>query len=74
VRVDDERKAQKLADIYKTSGLQNTNPNVNISDAIFRSKRVVHNSPIIKAPPFPKAEGKAIRDAKNGNNDEMQYV
>jgi len=65
--VDEERKAQKLADIYKTSGLQNTEGTRGVSEALYRSTRVVHNSGIIKPPLFPKegGAGKAIRDAKN---------
>jgi hypothetical protein len=68
LRIDDERKAMPVADIYKTSGLQNPpafRNQATASEDIFRSRRAVHNSPIIRAPPFPKAEGKAIRDAKN---------
>ena len=65
--VDEERKSRALADIYKTSGLQNTEGTRQVSENLYRSTRIVHTSGIIKPPPFPKegGEGKAIRDAKN---------
>lgn len=65
LRVDEQRKAQTLADIYHTSALQNPIHAPRASEGIYRCSRIVHNSPIIKPPPFPKAEGKAFRDAKN---------
>jgi len=74
LRMDTEMKRNSLLGIYKTSALQDTeyikecianNPRVSsIAEANYCSSRVVHNSPVIKAPPFPKAEGRAIRDAK----------
>jgi len=66
LRVDDERQG-KLADIYKTSALQNTPGHPRLSENIYRSTRVVHNSSIIKPLPFPKAMGKAIREGKNSH-------
>jgi len=65
LRVDEERKAQALADIYKTSGLQSSASKPRVAEDIYRSLRVVHNSQIVRAPPLPRAEGKLIRDANN---------
>lgn len=67
LRVDEERRAQTLADIYKTSGLQSSAAKPREAEDIYRSSRAVHNSIVVKAPSLPRAEGKMIRDAKNNH-------